>query len=82
MAECGYFQTYESGQADQAPGCRYDLTKAVLWGGEMVCKTIDPAGSSLCTKMDVAGTQVSPMVVAVSVAGWWLLWRILDTGKR
>jgi len=82
MTDCGYFKTYESGQSDKAPECKWDITKVVLGGGEILCKTVDPAGTSLCTKLDVGGMQVSPAALAASVAAWWLLWRLFSKGGR
>jgi hypothetical protein len=81
MPECPYFQTYESGKMDASPACGFDITKAVLWGGELVCKTVDPVGTSLCAKVDAGGMQVSPAALVASVAGWWLLWSLFKGGR-
>jgi hypothetical protein len=77
--QCPMFQQYESGQVDQSPGCRFSPAKMVLWGGELVCRTVDPAGTSLCKTIDLGPTMgsVSPAAVLVSLAGWWLVWSLV-----
>lgn len=81
MADCPYFQTYESGQMDSSPACSFDITKAVFWGGELVCKTVDPGGTSLCAKTVVAGVAISPASLVASIAGWWLIWSLFKGGR-
>jgi len=80
---CPVFQSYDGGAVDKTAGCSLSPTSIVFWGGELLCKAIDPAGASICKTVSAGDSlgQISPANVIASMAGWWLLWRLFKGGR-